>query len=58
MFVSIDDHEVYNLRMMMNEIFGEENFITSIIWQKVYAPKSSAKHFSADHDFILVYAPV
>lgn len=55
-FVSIDDHEVHNLRLIMNEIFGEENFIASIIWQKVYSPKSSAQHFSADHDYVLVYA--
>lgn len=55
-FVSIDDHEVHNLRMLMNEVFGEENFIASVIWQKVYSPKSSAQHFSADHDYILVYA--
>lgn len=33
-FVSIDDNEVYNLRMLMNEVFGEENFIASIVWQK------------------------
>jgi adenine-specific DNA-methyltransferase len=54
--VSIDDHEVYHLRMLMNEIFGEENFITTIIWQKVYAPKNSAMHFSEDHDYIVIYA--
>jgi len=54
-FVSIDDHEVHNLRMIMNEVFGEENFITAVIWQKIYSPKSSARHFSADHDYILVY---
>lgn len=55
-FVSIDDHEVHNLRMLMNEVFGEENFVASVMWQKVYSPKSSAQHFSADHDYILVYA--
>ena len=33
-FVSIDDHEVHNLRALMNEIFGEENFIATLIWQK------------------------
>lgn len=55
-FVSIDDNEVFNLRNLMNEVFGEENFITTIIWQKVYAPKNSAKHFSGDHDYVLVYA--
>ncbi len=55
-FVSIADHEVHNLRIIMNEIFGAENFVASIIWQKVYSPKNSARHFSEDHDYILVYA--
>src|SRR6202790_2763094 len=55
-FVSCDDNEVQNLRAAMNEVFGEENFIASVIWQKVYSPKNSAKHFSADHDYIVVYA--
>ncbi len=55
-FVSIDDNEVHNLRLLMNEIFGEENFVASVIWQRVYAPKSSARHFSEDHDHVLVYA--
>ncbi len=55
-FISIDDNEVENLRRMCDEIFGEENFIATAIWQKVYAPKNSAQHFSEDHDFILVYA--
>lgn len=55
-FVSIADHEIHNLRAVMNEVFGEENFIAAIIWQKVYAPKNSARHFSEDHDYIVVYA--
>ncbi len=55
-FVSCDDNEVHNLRCLMDEIFGSENFIANVIWQKVYAPKSSARHFSEDHDYILVYA--
>ncbi len=55
-FISIDDNEVQHLRMMMDEIFGEENFIATIIWQKVYAPKSSAKFFSENHDYIILYA--
>lgn len=54
--VSIDDNEVHNLRELMNEIFGEENFIASIIWQKVFSPKNTAKYFSEDHDYILLYA--
>ncbi|HSH55979.1 MAG TPA: site-specific DNA-methyltransferase [Candidatus Limnocylindrales bacterium] len=55
-FISIDDNEVHNLRLIMNEIFGEENFIAQIIWQKVFSPKNSAKYFSEDHEYILVYA--
>lgn len=57
-FVSIADHEIHNLRSIMNEIFGEENFIATVIWQKVYSPKNSARHFSEDHDYIVVYAKV
>ena len=55
-FVSIADHEVHNLRMIMNEIFGAANFVATIIWQKVYSPKNSARHFSEDHDYVVVYA--
>lgn len=55
-FVSIADHEIHNLRAAMNEVFGEENFIAAVIWQKVYSPKNSARHFSEDHDYIVVYA--
>jgi len=55
-FVSIGDDEVHNLRHLMDEIFGPENFIATVIWQKVYSPKNTAKHFSEDHDYIVVYA--
>ena len=55
-FVSIDDNEQHHLRMMMDEIFGAENFVATVIWQKIFSPKNSAKYFSEDHDFILVYA--
>jgi len=55
-FVSIDDNEVYNLRLLMNEVLGEENFIATVLWQKIFAPKNTARHFSEDHDYILVYA--
>ena len=55
-FVSIDDHEVHDLRLLMNEVFGEENFVATVIWQKVYSPKNTARHFSEDHDYIVVYA--
>lgn len=55
-FISIDDNEVASLRMIMDEIFGQNNFVATIIWQKVFSPKNSAKHLSTDHDYILLYA--
>ena len=55
-FVSIDDNEQHRLQMVMDEIFGKENFVATIIWEKVYSPKSSAQYFSENHDFIVVYA--
>lgn len=56
LFASIDDHEVHNLRFLLDEIFGAENFVATVIWQKVHAPKNSARHFSHDHDYIVAYA--
>ena len=55
-FLSIDDNEVHHLRCLMDEVFGEENFVATIVWEKVYAPKSSAKYFSENHDFVVGYA--
>ena len=55
-FVTIDDNEVHHLRTLMDEVFGEDNFVATVIWQKIFSPKNTARHFSQDHDFILVYA--
>lgn len=55
-FISIDDGEVTRLRALCDEVFGEENFIATVLWQKVYSPKNSAKYFSEDHDYVVVYA--
>ena len=55
-FVSIDDNEVQSLRFLMDEVFGRENFVATVIWQKIFAPKNSAKHLSEDHDYVVVYA--
>ena len=55
-FVSIDDTEVHHLRMLMNEIFGEENFVANIIWQKKYSPANDSRYLSDNHDHILLYA--
>jgi adenine-specific DNA-methyltransferase len=55
-FISIDDNEHCNLKQVLDEIFGEENFISNIIWQKKYTQSNDAKYFSATHDFIVCYA--
>jgi len=55
-FTSIDDNEFANYRRISDHIFGIENFISTIIWQKVFSPKNSARHFSVEHDYIVVYA--
>ena len=55
-FVHIDDNEAHNLRLLMNEIFGEENFVTEIIWQRTFATKNDSKYFSTEHEYILFYA--
>ena len=55
-FISIDDGEVHNLRKAANEVFGEQNFVANIIWEKKYAPSNDARWFSDNHDHILLYA--
>lgn len=54
-FISIDDHEVTNLRKICDEAFGEENFVACVVWQKIHSIKNDAKYFSVNHDYILVY---
>jgi adenine-specific DNA-methyltransferase len=55
-WVSIDDNEAHYLKVVMDEVFGRSNFIANVLWQKVFSPKNTAKHFSEDHDHILVYS--
>ncbi len=55
-FVSIDDNEQHHLRMLMDDIFGGQNFVTNIIWQKKFSPQNDAKYFSDNHDFVVCYA--
>lgn len=55
-WVTIDDNEAHYLKVIMDEVFGRKNFITSVVWRKNYSPKSSARHFSEDHDYVLIYA--
>lgn len=54
-FISIDDNEVENLRKVCDEIFSEQNFIATIVWQKKYAATNDSKEFSTTHDYIVSY---
>ena len=55
-FISIGDDEFSSLKIICNEIFGNKNFVDTIIWQKIYTVKNSARYFSGMHDYILIYA--
>lgn len=55
-FINIDDNEVHRLRGIMDEIFGEKNFVANIVWQKKQSPQNDAVYFSDMHDHIIVYA--
>lgn len=55
-FISIDDNEVENLRKICDEIFGENNFLAQVIWERAFSPKNDAKFFSVSHDYVLIYA--
>ncbi len=55
-FISIDDNECANLKILCDEIFGEDNFVANVVWQRSYSPINLKKHFSNNHDYILTYA--
>ncbi len=55
-FISIDDHEQDNMKKICNEIFGENNFLAQVIWERAFSPVNLKKHFSECHDYILCYA--
>ena len=55
-FISIDDNEVDNLRKTADEVFGSQNYISTIIWERAFSPKNDAKYFSSSHDYVVVYA--
>jgi adenine-specific DNA-methyltransferase len=54
-FISIDDNEVHNLRVLMNDIFGEANFLTTIAWEKRFTRSNNAKLFASSKEYLLVY---
>jgi len=55
-FISIDDNEVSQLKLLCNEIFGEQNFIAQLIWKKKAGGGSDTKYYAIDHEYVLVYA--
>lgn len=55
-WISIDDNECHYLKVLCDEVLGRRNFVSTVIWQKKYAPKSDSKYLSESHDFILVYS--
>ncbi|MCF2914547.1 site-specific DNA-methyltransferase [Halomonas sp. Cn5-12] len=55
-FISIDDNEAANLKLLCDEVFGEDNLLANIVWEKVHTRKNSSKYFSTSHEHILAYA--
>lgn len=55
-WMTLDDNEIHRARGMLDDIFGEQNFVACCIWHKMDSPKNTAEHFSVDHDYLLVYA--
>ncbi|HEX4045637.1 MAG TPA: site-specific DNA-methyltransferase [Gammaproteobacteria bacterium] len=56
LWITIDDNEAHYLKVLCDEVFGRNNFVTSVIWAKRVSPANDAKYFSSDHDYVLVYA--
>jgi adenine-specific DNA-methyltransferase len=55
-WMTLDDNEIHRGRAILDEVFGDHNFVAECIWQKNYSPKPTAQYFSESHDYILVYA--
>lgn len=55
-FISMDDNEAKNLKAVCDEIYGSNNFLAQVVWERAYSPINLMKHFSPSHDYILVYA--
>jgi adenine-specific DNA-methyltransferase len=55
-WITIDDDESHYLKVMCDEVFGRNNFVASVVWQKIHSTKNDAKYLSVNHDYILVYA--
>ncbi|MDF3154070.1 site-specific DNA-methyltransferase [Mesorhizobium sp. XAP10] len=56
LWITIDDNEAHYLKVLCDEVFGRQNFIANVVWQKIYTVKNSARFLSEMHDHVLVYA--
>ena len=54
LFMTVDDAEVHNLRSIVDDVFGEENFVSNVVWEKKYTRANDAQYFSDNHDHVLV----
>lgn len=54
-FISIDDYEQENLKKLCDEVFGSQNFVAQLVWERAYAPKNDARFISNSHDYVLMY---
>lgn len=54
-FITIDDNEVFHLRQLLNDVFGEENFVANVVWNHTKQSKNDEKYFSRHHNQILVF---
>lgn len=55
-FISIDDNEQAQIKILCDDIFGQDNFIAQVIWERAFAPVNLKKHFSESHDYVICYA--
>ena len=55
-FISIDDNEQENLKKCSDEVFGGQNFVAQLIWERAFSPKNDARFISNSHDYVLMYA--
>ena len=55
-WITVDDNEAHYLKVLGDEVFGRDNFVSTIVWEKADSPRNSARQISSDHDYILVYS--
>jgi adenine-specific DNA-methyltransferase len=56
LWITIDDHEAHYLKVLCDEAFGRENYVATVVWEKADSPRNSARQFSKDHDYLIVFS--